>query len=94
MPPCHGGDRRFESGRARQTVFSLLRRNTLSGSLKVRTTFLLLKFHLEIRLIIILHSSHNENGKVYLVQCQEKIYMKASVMQFSSIIIIRMVSKI
>lgn len=24
MPPCHGGDRRFESGRARQTEFLIL----------------------------------------------------------------------
>ena len=23
MPPCHGGDRRFESGRARQEAYAL-----------------------------------------------------------------------
>ena len=44
-PPCHGGDRRFKSGRARQFGLRVVERNKSSGSLGVRATFLLPKHH-------------------------------------------------
>ncbi len=43
MPPCHGGDRRFESGRARQSLFGSSSSNKSYGFLGVQVTFLHLK---------------------------------------------------